>query len=78
MPKVVDLMVCLPPKSGTTNYQRAFAMVQLNKTIENIPKPPKLYSVMKRVKPRFFTAEPLNLNVEHSMANVRNPFDAVF
>ena len=29
---------------------------------------------MKRVKPPFFTQEPLNLPVEHTMANVRNPF----
>ena len=80
--RVKNLLACLPPKSGTTNFQRSLAILEAG-GVDNV-KPedleiPQIYTKVPRINLNspVSTASSLK-NVEFKLANVRNPFARLY
>ncbi|CAG5098004.1 Oidioi.mRNA.OKI2018_I69.XSR.g15326.t1.cds [Oikopleura dioica] len=83
----LNLMICLPPKCGTTNWQRAMSAVYLNHTQKNYNPKELLGHSMYKILPRV-DLEKLRKATEtrsskfkenrFRIANVRNPFSRLY
>lgn len=77
-----NIMVCLPPKCGTTNWQRGMNVLQSllegERTEPEDFKPPKLYNLLPILNMRKAKAKDSPFlrqrSISHKIANTRNPF----
>ena len=80
--RFTDLLACLPPKSGTTNFQRALAILEAGGVDKVKPEDleiPKLFHMITRIKlNESYLSDPSLEHVKFKLANVRNPFARLY
>ena len=83
------IAMCLPPKCGTTNWQKALIALQEGTTIDNISaKGPDVYKTLQRYEPGTkhgsteTVAQQQGLkkinDIKYKVANTRNPFTRLY